>query len=241
MDRRSFLLGAFAVAVASPALAATAADDPAAMKQLTDGWSTARAAGRPLLVLVIPASDEDKWRRGRIFGEWINHGDDDAKALLGSVTWVCATADQVRAFAPGVDIRGEPWMILLDPSKVPTRGRAIDVDPGPDPQGWGEDADSHEEDRRIDHHIAVQTAALDAALGAWGLGLADLTAPTRSDAIARATATATADPSGAYWATSHGCGLMIEGIEDQMGVKCGMGYTPERSARFLYFYADPRY
>lgn len=41
---------------------------------------------------------------------------------------------------------------------------------------------------------------------------------------------------GSRWARSTGCGLRVEGATDNVAIGCGMGHTPRRSARFLYFY-----
>lgn len=46
-------------------------------------------------------------------------------------------------------------------------------------------------------------------------------------------------PRGARWANSHGCGTDIEGEVSNVMMACGMGSTPERSRRFLYFFAGP--
>src|SRR5262249_13565244 len=46
-------------------------------------------------------------------------------------------------------------------------------------------------------------------------------------------------PLGAKWALSGGCGVEIENPEPEepnVAVACGMGHTPKRSRRFLYFY-----
>lgn len=40
---------------------------------------------------------------------------------------------------------------------------------------------------------------------------------------------------GSEWAAEHGCGLAIEGRDDQMMMACGMGHVPERSSRLLYW------
>lgn len=42
---------------------------------------------------------------------------------------------------------------------------------------------------------------------------------------------------GSRWASSTGCGVEIEGEDDQMMVACGMGHTPRKSQRFLYFFS----
>jgi len=43
-------------------------------------------------------------------------------------------------------------------------------------------------------------------------------------------------PAGAKWAKSCGCGTTIEGEVQNFGIACGMGYVPELSQRFLWFY-----
>lgn len=46
-------------------------------------------------------------------------------------------------------------------------------------------------------------------------------------------------PGGAKWATSSGCGVSVEGeVGLGMMVACGMGFVPELSRRFLYFFTD---
>ncbi|MGE0788223.1 MAG: hypothetical protein AB7S26_21300 [Sandaracinaceae bacterium] len=46
---------------------------------------------------------------------------------------------------------------------------------------------------------------------------------------------------GSYWASSWGCGIEVEGRDDNAVVGCGMGHVPERSRRFLYWYSGPAY
>jgi len=43
-------------------------------------------------------------------------------------------------------------------------------------------------------------------------------------------------PTGAKWAQSSGCGVEVEGEPDDRMMACGMGYVPELSQRFLWFY-----
>ena len=43
---------------------------------------------------------------------------------------------------------------------------------------------------------------------------------------------------GSEWARTAGCGTNIEGRRSAVVIGCGMGFTPERSQRFLYFYVD---
>jgi hypothetical protein len=48
-------------------------------------------------------------------------------------------------------------------------------------------------------------------------------------------------PGGARWATSAGCGVTVEGADDNIAVGCGMGHVPAKSRRFLYFFARNPY
>jgi hypothetical protein len=41
---------------------------------------------------------------------------------------------------------------------------------------------------------------------------------------------------GSHWASSGGCGVRIEGDDSPSHIACGMGYSPARSQRFLYFF-----
>lgn len=44
---------------------------------------------------------------------------------------------------------------------------------------------------------------------------------------------------GSRWARASGCGTDIEGETEVAMVACGMGHVPEKSQRFLYFFATP--
>ncbi|HKB15402.1 MAG TPA: hypothetical protein VKF62_05020 [Planctomycetota bacterium] len=46
-------------------------------------------------------------------------------------------------------------------------------------------------------------------------------------------------PAGAKWASDTGCGADVEGDEMGMRVGCGMGFVPQASVRFLYFFSNP--
>jgi hypothetical protein len=45
-------------------------------------------------------------------------------------------------------------------------------------------------------------------------------------------------PHGAKWAYDKGCGTRVEGDDTGGVIECGMGYVPEASARFLWFFTD---
>ncbi|HEX5136459.1 MAG TPA: twin-arginine translocation signal domain-containing protein [Planctomycetota bacterium] len=47
-----------------------------------------------------------------------------------------------------------------------------------------------------------------------------------------------APPAGAKWARATGCGTLIEGEPDDRGYACGMGFVPDVSKRFLWFYTE---
>ena len=74
MNRRLFL-GATATAfglAATPAWIRQAfASEPSSKTLVFDAYRRARKAGQPLLVFVIPADGEQRWRRGEVIGAFI--------------------------------------------------------------------------------------------------------------------------------------------------------------------------
>src|SRR5687767_13412787 len=68
-------------------------------------YRRAQQAGKPLLAFVVPASDGDErgdrdealWLRGRVFGELLNLGDDEALATLALAEIVCAPMSALRS------------------------------------------------------------------------------------------------------------------------------------------------
>jgi hypothetical protein len=46
---------------------------------------------------------------------------------------------------------------------------------------------------------------------------------------------------GSRWANGGGCGVDIEGEDSNIAIGCGMGHAPEKSQRFLYFFAKGPY
>lgn len=238
MNRRVFLASGVALLASFAAEAAGPRTDRAAMAVLSDGWSRARAERMPLLILVIPSDEAARWTRGQALGAWLNHGE-KARPLVGSVVWVCASMAHLRMFMPDLGVRGEPWMVLVDPMGVPPEVQAIAPDVPEMPGGSDMDraAFAAAEDAAVDGQIAALTAGLDAAMRAWGRGPRDLTAEARQVAVHRAADGLRAPPPGAAWANSWGCGVEIEGGEPS-GIMCGMGHVPARATRFLYFYAE---
>jgi hypothetical protein len=242
---------------------------------------------KPLLVLVIPASDDRaQWDRGHAFGELINHGSDEQLALLALFDVVCR---KVEDLSPDVRarVRGEPLMLVVEhrADDVAVDVLTADLPPHLDadgrgfPHGLDGDRDALE-DRRIRERIAVVAGLLDTHVAAR---LADQAAReraaldcddrTRLDdpsqltpefvdrAAAGALLAARARPGaarehllallaaaararlsdrpipGAPWARGGGCGVFVEGADEQHGFACGMGHVPRLSVRFLKFYS----
>src|SRR5258706_16352969 len=104
MRRRSFLGGA-AVAAAWPRwLRRGFADASVAPPR------SARAGDKPLLVLVVPDDEDERWLRGRLFAEMIDRGDDAHRAPLALCEVAC---ERLGATRIRVDPTGAPPMLLL--------------------------------------------------------------------------------------------------------------------------------
>src|SRR5262245_51977072 len=65
----------------------------------------------PLVVLVIPDSDEGKYKRGRAFGAWIEEGKPAELAPLAVANLVCAELSEVKRMA---SVSGDPWIVVVD-------------------------------------------------------------------------------------------------------------------------------
>jgi hypothetical protein len=112
--------------------------------------------------------------------------------------------------------------------------------------------------RYAEQNRLALTAAEQGAVtsGAWTDALLERAGPAltkialaRNDTVLKSRLVANAQgrvrarpPAGARWASSTGCGVDIENAppEERMLVACGMGHTPERSRRFLYFFKHRR-
>jgi hypothetical protein len=96
---------------------AQTADDEAVELEGTIAW--ARAAGRPVLVIVVPA-DVHAWvLRGEAWGELLNYGPDLAMADLTLADVVCAHAPTLRALVTGAP-EGEPVAVVIEPDGTVT-------------------------------------------------------------------------------------------------------------------------
>lgn len=206
MNRRKFLGSAAAVAAAATwpawlreAFAAGVAASPeqqaAELAVLSEGFRRAQRAGKPLLVLLIPADDGHKYERGAALGEYLNHGADEQLWPLSLAEVVCATLTNLRRLVPeaggaaaGPRQKDEPLMVVVETDQVPARfqdlsgklvasagGRGLFVEGPQQKRRKGETDEQHwqrlrtEQQRREDQEIAARIAVL-SGLVRSGLG-----------------------------------------------------------------------
>ncbi len=250
MKRRGFILTAglsTAGAIGWPELVSRAfaqdrIPEDGLLAGVSEAYRAAQRASRPLLVLVIPADEAARWERGTALGAFLNHGPDDAMAAVGLAEVTCAPMSALRRLVPQAP-PGEPLMVLVDTSAVPAIVTALDAPLPAEPpfpedmwsEGGGRERYYVEVDARIDTLIATVAQLLNGALGSRvaALGVAD-----RQAALERAVDTYRAHRvRGSYWASQAGCGVHIEEVPTTGAIGCGMGHTPERARRFLYFFA----
>jgi hypothetical protein len=179
ITRRTFFSGAAAAGAAAFTLPAWierafAQDRPAAPDPLdvvSAAYRRAQRAGKPLLVLVVPAEGSSAWIRGQHFGELINHAGPEAMADLALVEVVCASLEVLHRLAPlPPSPRGrEPaqvFMVLVETDAVPARVQLLTPRVAPSVDFFrGEEGRSWEqmqidEDRVIDRRIAVLSGAI---------------------------------------------------------------------------------
>lgn len=166
----------------------TVADPVAAWRkqQLTAAIATAKAHGKPLLVLVVP--DAPEWQVSQWFGAWLTHGDALARETFGLCTLVCARMGEVEEMA---GVRGDAvakttkavTMLLVDPTRAgqevdkPIRATRIEPELTEAPSsgvklGDQETPENLEEQRR--KGLAAMTAALQVGLEKHGATLDEL-------------------------------------------------------------------
>jgi hypothetical protein len=206
--------------------------DPGDVTDIGSAAHRAKATGRALLVLVIPQDDGQKYERGHLFGELLNHGSDADLAPLARADVMCATLAEVQKIAPTA--KGEPLMFAIDVRAKPAQAAPLDA-AVPKLSGFGDSMTWEERDQHDAQAIEKRINML-AGLIRRGLG------PTPAAQIAadakRVRATLVDKPVvGSKWARTHGCGTDVEG-QPPMIVGCGMGHVPDKSSRFLYFFAD---
>ncbi|MCO4744646.1 MAG: hypothetical protein KC912_07655 [Proteobacteria bacterium] len=226
MNRRRFL-GTSLAALLLPAFASGFDGDVTRLSNVSAVFQAAVASGRKMLVFVIPEDNGEKYLRGRALGEFLNHGPEATLARLGEAELVAATMSDLRTLVPSAP-KGEPLMVLVDPSKVPSRALALQtplIQPKYD-HDWSRQGPDPEE-ASIDARIAAIATLIDNALPA-------ASNPLRAGARLR-DAVKESIP-GSRWSVQGGCGSYIEGEADRMAMGCGMGHVQARSVRVLYFF-----
>ncbi|MDX2020047.1 MAG: hypothetical protein SF187_07380 [Deltaproteobacteria bacterium] len=110
---------------------------------LSAAFARAAAVGKPLLVFVAKEHD---WGRAHAFGELLNHGGDEALALLGLCEVVCAPMFAINRLAPQTPpSSNDPLMVLIETEALPARTTNLDVTL-PDPYDVELEGDSSEKD-----------------------------------------------------------------------------------------------
>lgn len=241
MKRRTFLaaIGASAGVALWPALIrrafADASFDAPGTKKTAPGLSTSPKhidpSKRPQLVIVVPADDGQKYRRGEMWGEYLNHGEAAQLAPLSSVDVSCATMAELGPLAK--DVKGEPLAIVFDrdgsvralEAKVPEYSQRFDA------ESWKKD------DAIADKRIAAMAKMVAGALPPVPPG------DVRAAAASVIRAVREQPPAGSHWANASGCGpATVENMKEDdgdevVGYGCGMGHIPSKASRFLYFFA----
>jgi hypothetical protein len=271
MKRRVFL-GAAALALLGLRLRRAFGDASVGPGSATRAFSSALAraarASRPLLVIVIPTDDAQKWERGKAFGEFLNHGSPADLAPLARAEVVCAKLDELPANVGAMLDSVEPLLVRIDPrgglartinAELPRyRDRIVVIG---DSKPNAEDDDDHVFGRRV---ATIAKSVRDALSpdASDGVRAPSLAREVRARLVER-------PPPGSHWATSSGCGTDVEETPEEKAQReaeekaraererlaalqgrilalkskvisvrgCGMGHVPEKSRRFLYFFA----
>ena len=251
MKRRTAILG-LSGALLLPSLIsrAFAQSVEGARREFAETLGRARAAQRPVLVMVIPTAADAASLRGRAFGTFLNHGPEDAIAALDTVELVCMRVAELRAVIPNVG-DAEPLLLLIDPAATPAHVTRFDGVVPPPPMPWGGDLEDGPEGARaeqarraaeeqaIDRQIA---AVAEQVLRALHGRLQALSAPQRAQALQQARSRYVEHRvPGSYWMRAGRCGVEIE--EPPPGhvvvsMDCGMGHAPARAQRFLNFFVQ---
>ena len=196
-------------------------------------WRQAGEAGRPLLVLVIPEDEGERWGRGSALGAWLNNASEESLARLGLCEVVCAQIKDLSSLLP--DVPEDAVLVLADPRQFPAKALVASpalVDPNA-VNAW-EDMVAYE--ALIDQQIQSLEAAFSTLVQPFVPADFSTRRP-RLAAVARERWVGQRI-TGAYWASSYGCGAEIEDYEQQWAVGCGMGHVSAKASRFLYFF-DP--
>lgn len=170
MDRRHFLslLSISAFGGAFPALAfGRRGGDDAPETVARRGLKRARAAGKPLLVFVIPAEPAAASGRGEWFGSWLTLADDALLADLALFERVCVPMAALAGLGiRDIDDAKEPVMLCIEThDETP---RAIAIDGALDEElarrlanPWPQEGETYEAaEKRVGDAIRARNAAL---------------------------------------------------------------------------------
>jgi hypothetical protein len=178
MKRRGFVkLGAMSAALGSvPAFIARAfaqdacEDDSTRIAAAASAYRRARATGRPLLVLVVPETEDMiAYERQHAFGEWLNHGGDETLAMLALTEVFVGRMSHVRRVLPSTPAE-DAVMLLVETSELPSRvvplraelPNLFDGSPWAEGMTWEER--ERRDEARIDERVAILTSLLRGAL-----------------------------------------------------------------------------
>jgi hypothetical protein len=229
--------------------------------------------GKPLLVIVIPDDDGQKYERGELWGEVLNHGSTSTWAALACVEVVCAKAAALQAVVPGVVV-GDGLFVLVETDAMPATASVHDAKVPAYDDKWGrggggvdwktqQDNEKKIGERRIailgkliesavfgvaaaggvdrpllERRVEQTRKALNGAKGSaeTASSVAVWSGDLESPAAAATARLKVARVRGSKWAVGGGCGVSVEGENDDVGIACGMGHTPALSRRFLYWF-----
>lgn len=219
-------------------------------REFAEALGRARAAQRPVLVMVIPAAREAASVRGRALGAFLNHGPEDAIAALDTVELVCMRMAELRSVFPEVG-DAEPMLVRIDPAATSAQVTSFDGAIPPPPVPWGGDLEDGPEGARAEQaRRAAEEQAIDRQISAVAAQvlralhgrLQALSAGQRAAALEQARSRYVQHRvPGSYWMHAGGCGAELE--EPPPGhvivsMDCGMGHTPMRAQRFLNFFVQ---
>lgn len=249
MKRRAAMLGLSGTLLLPAFISrALAQSQEGARREFAEALYRARSTRRPLLVMVIPANNEQAHARARALGIFLNHGPEDALAALGLVELVCMRVAELAPTIPNVG-SAEPLLLLIDPSAAIATVAAFDAPlpaqaPAPSTQG-DPDAEEREAEAREQAHLDALIATVATQVrAALQTRLEPLTPPQRAAALTRARETYVQHRiPGSYWINVGGCGVHIEEApvspgETMVSFDCGMGQVPARAGRFLDFFVQ---
>lgn len=171
----------------------------------------------PTLFLILPEERRHWAGVGRVFGEWLEAMGAGDRSRLSSLSWAMLPWDAVREH---LGLEGPRPDLVLVVETV----HALRVSwPKTPPLAPGSFESVYErEDAQNLGRIAGNAQAIDAVL--W---------PLLKGVPAAGDGSSERPPLGSCWAQATGCGVILEGRDQQNRMDCGMGYVPQGSRRFL--------